>query len=307
MGEIMKSKTATKHNSRVIEQVASLLGRYVYLLVDPRTRQPFYVGKGIGTRMLAHGLEAEALTPEEEEQDAEHSRKISSIKDIRRAGLEPKIWILRYGMGSEYTQVEAAAIDLLMTFQLTPVQPPYPLETPTQLTNARREATRGHGIRTLDSLVAEFAAPELSHDVDPLLLITLKNWNDEELDTPGGTMRTGYGFKASWFNQDTLVEEIDQVADSVRCWWKVDQVRVEREGIQHVVAVHRGVTRALFEIVPGTWETSEDGRRGFQVKPVLDGEMFDRVVGPFGHRTPKKLLGDRSALNYWPRTKTPIS
>ncbi|KPN19386.1 GIY-YIG nuclease family protein [Arthrobacter sp. Edens01] len=290
------------HDQRIIEQVASLLGYYVYILIDPRGNQPFYVGKGTKVRLLSHGLAAEALTSPEDEPSGEHSRKIDRILDIRAAGLEPQIWILRYGMSaSEYTAAEAVAIDLLMSFQLAPVQPAYPLETSSQLTNARREASREHGIRTLDSLVAEFAAPVLESEDEPLLLITLKNWHDEPLQTPGGTIRSGYGFKASWFNPETLKMEIDQLADSVRCWWKLNQDRVEKENIQHVVAVHRGVTRALFEIVPGTWETNEHGRRGFQVKPVFEGTLYEGVIGPYGHRTPKKQAGDQSTINYWPR------
>lgn len=294
----MISTSQAKHEPRIIEQVASLVGNYVYLLVDPTSNEPFYVGKGSGSRMLAHGLEAEALTAKTDEPDAEHSRKIQRIQSIRQQGFEPQIWILRYGMGNEYTAVEAAAIDLLISFRLASPQPTGPLEAGDQLTNARREANSGHGIRTLDSLIAEFAAPELGVETGPLLLITLKNWQDEPLDTPGGSMRRGHGFKAAWFNRENLIAEMDQVADSVRCWWKISQERVERDQIHHVVAVHRGVTRALFEIVPGTWE-SDGGRRGFQVKPILEGELFERVIGPYGHRTPRKLRGDQSTFNYW--------
>lgn len=294
----MISTGQAKHDPRIIEQVASLVGNYVYLLVDPITNEPFYVGKGSRRRMLDHGLEAEALTARMDEPGAEYSRKTLRIQSIRNQGFEPRIWILRYGMGNEYTAVEAAAIDVLMTFRLGPPQPAGPLELGGQLTNARREANSGHGIRTLDSLVAEFAAPELDRGLDPLLLITLKKWQDEPIDTPGGGARTGHGFKPAWFNYENLVAEMDQLADSVRCWWKISQARVERDQIHHVVAVHGGVTRALFEIVPGTWE-SDGARRGFQVKPILEGVLFDRVIGPYGHRTPRKQRGDQSTFNYW--------
>lgn len=47
-------------DGNVIKQVSERLGQYVYLLVDPRDSRPFYVGKGRGVRMLAHGHRLEA-------------------------------------------------------------------------------------------------------------------------------------------------------------------------------------------------------------------------------------------------------
>lgn len=34
--------------------VSEHLGHYVYMYVDPRNGKPFYVGKGVGNRILAH-------------------------------------------------------------------------------------------------------------------------------------------------------------------------------------------------------------------------------------------------------------
>ncbi|MDF9751552.1 hypothetical protein M2428_003023 [Arthrobacter sp. ES3-54] len=48
-----------KVDVRVLTQVAEYLGNYVYLLLDPRTMAPFYVGKGTGARAVQHGLDAE--------------------------------------------------------------------------------------------------------------------------------------------------------------------------------------------------------------------------------------------------------
>ena len=103
-------------DEHVLNQVADELGLYVYLLVDPRTARPFYVGKGRGLRYAAHGLAAQIG----EETREEESRKHEVINHLRAQGLEHEIWILRYGLSTtEYTAVEAAAIDLLMSFPIT--------------------------------------------------------------------------------------------------------------------------------------------------------------------------------------------
>ena len=69
--------TVVKVDVRVLTQVSEYLGNYVYMLLDPRTMAPFYVGKGTGTRLAAHGLEAEALSASDEETQAERSRKVA--------------------------------------------------------------------------------------------------------------------------------------------------------------------------------------------------------------------------------------
>jgi hypothetical protein len=292
-----------KVEQKVLEQVAEYLGNYVYLLLDPRTGIPFYVGKGSRTRVLAHGLEAEALTAADDESSGERSRKLDAIDRIHRAELEPEVWILRHGMGTEYTQVEAAAIDLLRSFLLQPGDATRPLAHLDQLTNARREASNGHGIETLDNIMAEFAAPDLGVNGPPLLLVTLKPWVEAEEKAPGRSVRSGYGFKSEWLNAKGRSEFAAELGDSVRCWWKLDQSRIESEGIEHVVAVRRGVTRGLFQILPDTWEKDPSaGRRGFQVSPVLDGPLFDQVIGKYGFRTPARKRGSVTPLTYWPLT-----
>lgn len=89
--------------------VGERLGYYVYLYVDPRTNEPFYVGKGQGERALAH------LT------DTSESLKANQIKEIRDAGAEPRIDILVHGLLSEEAalRIEAAVIDAIGPERLT--------------------------------------------------------------------------------------------------------------------------------------------------------------------------------------------
>jgi hypothetical protein len=87
---------------RIAPEVAHRLGYYVYLYIDPRNEQPFYVGKGQGGRALSH------LSEEAE------SRKCARISELRAEGKEPRIDILAHGLRDEETafRIEAAIIDL---------------------------------------------------------------------------------------------------------------------------------------------------------------------------------------------------
>ena len=162
----------------VLDQVSSELQAYVYMLVDPESGIPFYVGKGHRLRHADHV--AEAVVPVDEA-DEERSRKLAKIDEIRARGLDPEVWILRYELKSaQYTAVEAAAIDLLMSFPLRPIgegEVRLPLWCREQLTNARRESAHGHGVTLLQTLIDDYAAPPLTAS-RPLLLITLNGWQD---------------------------------------------------------------------------------------------------------------------------------
>ena len=97
--------------SEVIEQ----LQYYVYRLIDPRTGQTFYVGKGKGNRIYAHINDAlksfDGQSYESNDED-EISEKIKQIREIKAAGLEVIHVIQRYGLTEkEAFEVEAALID----------------------------------------------------------------------------------------------------------------------------------------------------------------------------------------------------
>lgn len=90
--------------------VATALGVYVYLLVDPRTGRPFYVGRGKGDRCYRH-LEVARGT------DADVQGRFGSLGRIRRAestGRRVRIEVLRYGLSpAEARLVEATTADVL--------------------------------------------------------------------------------------------------------------------------------------------------------------------------------------------------
>ena len=89
-------------------EVSMQLKSYVYLNSDPRDGKPFYLGKGIGNRAFNHL------------NDESDTQKVQKIRQIRDAGFEPRIEILRYGLSNNQASLlEAGVIDLLGLTDLT--------------------------------------------------------------------------------------------------------------------------------------------------------------------------------------------
>lgn len=83
---------------------------YVYRLVDPRTFQTFYVGKGCGDRVLQHVNNVKSLLGTEDED--EFSLKSRQIAEILSAGKSIISIIHRRGLTQrEAFEVESALID----------------------------------------------------------------------------------------------------------------------------------------------------------------------------------------------------
>lgn len=131
---------------RIPPEVAERLGYYVYLYVDPRDQQIFYVGKGNGSRVLAH------LDEESE------SKKCARIAAIRHDGGEPQLEILSHGLRDEETafRVEAAVIDVLRLGALT--------------NQVRGWKSVQNGRMLLRQLIGYYAAPRVTVEVPALLI-----------------------------------------------------------------------------------------------------------------------------------------
>ena len=301
----MMSVTKDEISPDVLRQVADELGHYVYALVDPRDGIPFYIGKGTGDRFAAHGREALwTYNGGDLETEADEQSISSKVRKIRELAGDIDIWIIRHGLNkAEYTQVEAACIDLLTSFpvaRLNEGESRHPDGVRDQLTNRRKEASRGHGIVRLERLIEEKSAPVLEYD-EPLLIITLGDWVDDESDIPGGGIRQGYGYKREWLESSVRKQHYQEIGESTCSWWKLSEDTIQQKGIEYVVAAYRGVTRALFRIKPDTWDFDVDdecGRRiGWEFDIVDSGDIFDQVVGEYGHRVePKPQQNQR----YWP-------
>ena len=156
----------------------------------------------------------------------------------------------------------------------------------------------------LRQVADEEAIPVLEYD-EPLLIITLGDWVDDESDIPGGGTRQGYGYKREWLESSVRKQHYREIGESTCSWWKLSEDSIQQKGIEYVVAAYRGVTRALFRIKPDTWEETfepdaDDGlgrRIGWQFDIVDSGDIFDQVIGEHGHRVePRPTQNQR----YWP-------
>jgi hypothetical protein len=125
---------------------------YVYLLIDPRTNQPFYVGKGHGNRVNQHVLGAL-------ETEIDEVEKIKTIHEIQASGLEVGHLILRHGLTEkESLEVESAVIDVLGINNLT------------NIVAGHYAAERG--LMTLEDIVIKYQAKDAEFN-EPVLLINI--------------------------------------------------------------------------------------------------------------------------------------
>ena len=144
------------------------------------------------------------------------------------------------------------------------------------------------------------ALPELSTDI-PAILIKLGVW----VSAPDpDTGRPGYGYRPGMTPEELY--------ETTRAWWVLDPQRAE--GFRYAVAVHQGVTQAVWEITPGSWKPSssnsspkpgESVRWSFEGRPAPT-EVVDAFVGPRGKRVPRfrpsglNVFGQANPIAYWP-------
>lgn len=108
--------TSTRHSKgkghlapeKFSKTIREKLGHYVYRLVDPRTGETFYVGKGTNNRVFDHANAALKPTKGEDDFDL----KTELVRDILKSGSPVTAIIHRHGLDNNMAlEVEAALID----------------------------------------------------------------------------------------------------------------------------------------------------------------------------------------------------
>ena len=104
---LLSSETTPKIKEFSEKAISALNGFYVYALIDSRTNEVFYIGKGVGNRVFSHEIES-AKSPKSEKS------KLQRIRDIEKNGFEVKRLIINWGLTeSEAFISEATLINLM--------------------------------------------------------------------------------------------------------------------------------------------------------------------------------------------------
>lgn len=159
--------------------VAAKLGWYVYLLVEPDSGRPFFVGRGRGDRCFDH-VRAARVGPSSTGQDrrAKKFPALDRIRRIEQARSRPVgVEILRYGMSADEARLVAAATADVLGLP----------SSPDGEGGSRRHAAAELGVR-----LAKGAKFKRDH---PVVLLQV---GPEVPDTDYGTVRHGWRIGRRW-------------------------------------------------------------------------------------------------------------
>lgn len=91
--------------------LTAINGYYVYALIDPRSNDVFYIGKGTGNRIFSHETESRKNSETEKE-------KILRIQDIEKSGFSVKRIMINWGLSEQ--EAFAAETSLINLFHFNP-------------------------------------------------------------------------------------------------------------------------------------------------------------------------------------------
>lgn len=270
----------TKFSPEVQEE----LKFYVYRLVDPRTGQTFYVGKGKGNRVFEHikaadeidkfysehkddydlqndddddstKLKNEDPVKKIDELKQEDPEKLKKIKEIKDEGLEVIHIIQRYGLEDNETalEIEAAFIDF---FSLD------------LLTNRQKGHGCDKGMIWADALEQKYKRSYFEENNPKCSKFMIIKINQHSIDLKGS------------------------VYEAVRSSWKINLEKAKNYPV--VLAVKYGIVVGVYNVKNG-WKRTEDGYRAY-----FDGEEAPLEIKSlfFDKRIPEKYRKRQNPISY---------
>lgn len=188
------------------KEVRAKLKYYVYVYIDPRDDKPFYVGKGVGERVLDH-IEVSG--------DSDKGRKLD---ELRATGIVPRLAVVRHGMTeSEAFAVEAVLIEHIGLLNL--------------VNKVAGKGTSEFGFMTLPQICSRYAADPVTDFIEPTILFRLsatfrysmagENASEQErlalFEATCGTWKLGdtrNQMKYAMSVYDNVIQEIYEI----KCW-----------------------------------------------------------------------------------------
>ena len=205
------------------------LGHYVYALRNPLNGQVFYVGKGVGSRVLSH---ANGVIDND---DPPETMKLQTIAAIHDAGLEVESFVVQHGL-SDSDHAFATESALYGLLQLLNERKEHNLFTLTNLIQPPTFET--YGLMSVDDVLAIYGEP-----VDSTLIP-----HNSILVKPKETWRRGMSREELW--------------EVTRGWWRLNEQRLK--SIRYVFSIPNFVIRAVWEVRPEDWRHQADGDRGWE-------------------------------------------
>ena len=217
----MKDKQSLSKNAQ------EMLGHYVYALRDPRDKKVFYVGKGVGERVLSH---ANGMIGNVDPQ----TMKQLQIKEIHDQGLEVESWIVQSDLKDDKHSfaTESAVYGILKL-----LEPSLDSEL-FSLKNILAPPTfREAGLIQVKEAIALFGEPvdnsRLPHNA--VFIRPAEQW------------RRGMTTEELW--------------EVTRGWWVCKENRILK--IRYVISIPNSVIRGIWEVPSGGWRKQNEHDRGF--------------------------------------------
>ncbi len=231
---------------RFSNAICDEIGYYVYALFDPKNPHiPFYIGKGKRNRIFSHMKGAVILQSDEEvDQKTDLIQKILSrkLKDNRVGHV-----IIRHGLTeNEALLLESSLIDLINYIR------------PDSLKNIISGHGSYLGFNTAEDIVITLGAQNMNTE-EPVMIIKIERLWVQLLEKHG---------------LSTSIPD-PAIYQATRKAWRINLKRAKK--VRYVLAVSRGIVRAVFE--PDRWEPINDSDRKQFFGKVAPKEVAEQFLG----------------------------